>query len=76
VRIGDGAGLAFTDFVIHDDGFARFLLQDKDMTARSAGRMLQRLFIGAAVPVLALVGLLVLRRARRHMGQDPDASTA
>jgi uncharacterized membrane-anchored protein len=28
-RIGDGAGLAFTDFVIHDDGFARFLLEDE-----------------------------------------------
>jgi uncharacterized membrane-anchored protein len=34
------------------------------------------LVIGAAVPVLALVGLLVLRRARRRMGQDSDAGTA
>lgn len=60
-RIGDGAGLAFTDFVIHDDGFARFLLFDKDMTARSAGRMLQRLFEIEAYRMMALLALPVAR---------------
>ena len=60
-RIGDGAGLAFTDFVIHDEGFARFLLQDKDMTARSAGRMLQRLFEIEAYRMMALLALPVAR---------------
>lgn len=60
-RIGDGAGLAFTDFVIHDDGFARFLLYDKDMTARSAGRMLQRLFEIEAYRMMALLALPVAR---------------
>lgn len=42
-RIGEGAGAAFTDFRIHDDGFSRFLVFDLSMASRQAGRMLQRL---------------------------------
>ena len=61
VGIGDGTGLAFTDFVIHDDGFARFLLIDRDMTARQAGRMLQRLFEIEAYRMMALLALPLAR---------------
>ena len=60
-RIGDGAGLALTDFVIHDDGFARFLLRDRDMSARQAGRMLQRLFEIEAYRMMALLALPLAR---------------
>ena len=42
-RIGEGAGAAYTDFRIHDDGFSRFLIFDVSLTPRQAGRMLQRL---------------------------------
>ncbi len=59
--IGDGAGLAFTDFVIHPDGFARFLLLDREMTERQAGRMLQRLFEIEAYRMMALLALPVAR---------------
>ncbi len=59
--IGDGTGLAFTDFVIHDDGFARFLLIDRDMTERQAGRMLQRLFEIEAYRMMALLALPLAR---------------
>ncbi len=59
--IGDGAGSAFTDFVIHQDGFARFLLLDQEMTARQAGRMLQRLFEIEAYRMMALLALPVAR---------------
>lgn len=59
--IGDGAGLAFTDFVIHGDGFARFLLLDREMTERQAGRMLQRLFEIEAYRMMALLALPVAR---------------
>ena len=59
--IGDGAGLAFTDFVIHDDGFARFLLLDREMTERQAGRMLQRLFEIEAYRMMALLALPIAR---------------
>ena len=61
VGIGDGAGLAFTDFMIHGDGFARYLLLDRDMTARQAGRMLQRLFEIEAYRMMALLALPVAR---------------
>ena len=59
--IGDGAGLAFTDFMIHPDGFARFLLLDHEMTERQAGRMLQRLFEIEAYRMMALLALPVAR---------------
>jgi uncharacterized membrane-anchored protein len=59
--IGDGTGLAFTDFSIHADGFARFLLLDREMTERQAGRMLQRLFEIEAYRMMALLALPVAR---------------
>ncbi|MBL8350573.1 MAG: DUF3422 domain-containing protein [Burkholderiaceae bacterium] len=59
--IGDGAGLAFTDFVIHGDGFARFVLLDRSMTERQAGRMLQRLFEIEAYRMMAMLALPVAR---------------
>ncbi len=59
--IGDGTGLAFTDFMIHPDGFARFLLLDREMTERQAGRMLQRLFEIEAYRMMALLALPVAR---------------
>jgi len=59
--IGDGAGLALTDFVIHGDGFARFLLRNREMTSRQAGRMLQRLFEIEAYRMMALLALPVAR---------------
>ena len=60
-RIGEGAGLALTDFVIHADGFARFLLLNREMTSRQAGRMLQRLFEIEAYRMMALLALPVAR---------------
>jgi uncharacterized membrane-anchored protein len=59
--IGDGAGAAFTDFISHGDGFARFLLVDREMTERQAGRMLQRLFEIEAYRMMALLALPMAR---------------
>ncbi len=61
-RIGEGAGYAFTDFRIHADGFARFLVLDDGFTTRQAGRMLQRLFEIEAYRMLALLALPIARR--------------
>jgi uncharacterized membrane-anchored protein len=61
-EIGDGAGFAFTDFRIRDDGFVRFLVLDRGFTPRQAGRMLQRLFEIEAYRVLALLALPIARR--------------
>ncbi len=59
--IGEGVGLAYTDFCIHADGFARFLVCDRGMTARQAGRMLQRLFEIETYRMMALLALPIAR---------------
>jgi uncharacterized membrane-anchored protein len=59
--IGDGAGCAYTDFRMHADGCARFLLLDRELTQRQAGRMLQRLFEIEAYRMLALLALPMAR---------------
>lgn len=61
-ELGDGAGLAFTDWRLHDDGFARFVLVDRSFTPRQAGRMLQRLLEIEAYRLMALLALPVARR--------------
>ena len=61
-EIGGGAGLAFTDFRIHGDGCARFLVIDHGFTPRQAGRMLQRLFEIEAYRMMALLALPIARR--------------
>jgi uncharacterized membrane-anchored protein len=59
--IGDGAGLAFTDFRIHADGCARFLVLDRGFTPRQAGRMVQRLFEIEAYRMMSLLALPIAR---------------
>jgi uncharacterized membrane-anchored protein len=61
-EIGDGAGLAYTDFKIHADGFSRFLVIDRGFTPRQAGRTLQRLFEIEVYRMLALLALPIARR--------------
>ncbi len=61
-EIGDGAGLAYTDFKIHADGFSRFLVIDRGLTPRQAGRSLQRLFEIEVYRMLALLALPIARR--------------
>ncbi|WP_157314759.1 DUF3422 family protein [Chitinibacter sp. GC72] len=43
-EIGDGAGRVYSDFQQDENGFVRYLLADRFMGRRQAGRMLQRLF--------------------------------
>ncbi len=67
-EIADGAGLAFTDFKIHDDGFARFLMLDRAFTSRQAGRMMQRLFEIEAYRMIALLALPLAREQSGRIG--------
>ncbi len=60
-EIGDGAGFAFTDFHIYGDGYARFLVLDRHLVPRQAGRMLQRLFEIESYRVMALLALPIAR---------------
>jgi uncharacterized membrane-anchored protein len=61
-EIGEGAGLAYTDFRIHADGFSRFLVCNRSFTPRQTGRMLQRLFEIEVYRTLALLALPIARR--------------
>jgi uncharacterized membrane-anchored protein len=61
-EIGDGAGEAYTDFRIDEAGFTRFLVLDRALTRRQAGRVIQRLFEIEAYRVLALLALPEARR--------------
>jgi uncharacterized membrane-anchored protein len=54
--LADGAGQAFTDFRLHD-GFSRLLVLDRGLTARQAGRMLQRLLELETYRMMALLAL-------------------
>jgi uncharacterized membrane-anchored protein len=61
-HVGGGAGTAYTDFKIHGDGFARFVLVDKQMSPRQIGQTMQRLFEIEAYRTLALLALPIARR--------------
>ncbi|HEY6894924.1 MAG TPA: DUF3422 domain-containing protein [Rhodanobacteraceae bacterium] len=67
-HIGGGAGVAYTDFWIHADGFARFVVLDRSLTPRQAGRTLQRLFEIETYRMAALLALPIARNlsARIH----------
>jgi len=67
-EIGGGVGLAFTDFRIHADGFARFVVVDRGFTKRQAGRMMQRLFEIEAYRMLALLALPLARALAQRIG--------
>lgn len=67
--IGDGAGYAFTDFHIHPDGFARFVVLDRGFTPRQAGRTLQRLFEIETYRMMALLALPPARAQQPRMAE-------
>jgi uncharacterized membrane-anchored protein len=58
-HIADGAGLALTDFRIHQDGFSRFLVLNDAMTANQTGRMVQRLLEIDTYRMMTLLALPV-----------------
>lgn len=61
-QIADGAGYAFTDFRLQEDGAVRFVVFDRAFTTRQAGRTAQRLFEIEAYRMLALLALPIARR--------------
>lgn len=66
-EIGEGVGLAYTDFKIHNDGYSRFLIINRKLSPSQAGRMVQRFFEIEAYRMLALLALPIARR------QAPEA---
>jgi uncharacterized membrane-anchored protein len=75
-EIGDGVGLAFTDFRVHADGFSRFVVYDRSLTPRQAGRMLQRLFEIETYRTMALLALPVARQASARLAENEQALAA
>ena len=56
-RVFGGAALAWTDFVVHEDGFGRILVRDINLDPLEAGRLVQRLLEIETYRMMALVGL-------------------
>ncbi len=59
--ISGGAGSAFTDLRIREDGFGRLLLLDRGMTAGQTGRAMQRLLEMDTYRMLALLAFPLAR---------------
>ncbi len=64
--VSGGAAWAVTDFRIHADGFSRFLVLDRHLRSRQAGRLLQRLF---EIEVYRMMALLTFPIARKLIPQ-------
>jgi len=62
--IADRAAIALTDFRIAADGFSRFLVIDRSLTPRQAGRTLQRLL---EIETYRMLALLALPAARKQL---------
>lgn len=66
--IADGAATAFSDFRIHGDGFSRFLVLDRALAPRQAGRTAQRLLEIDAYRILAMLALPLARELGPQLG--------
>ncbi len=60
--LSGGAAAGFTDFRIHEDGFGRVLIEDRDSTPRQAGRLVQRILEIDTYRIMAMLALPVARR--------------
>ncbi len=65
-EVASGAAKAFSDFLIHDGTFGRFLVFDAGMTPRQRGRTAQRLL---EIDTYMVMALLTLPVARELMGE-------
>lgn len=66
--IGDGQAHVYTDFRLHDDGYARQLLCVEAMNPRRLGRTVQRLLEVETYRMMALLGLPVAREVAATLG--------
>ena len=69
-QIGESAGVAVTDFRIHADGFGRILIEDRDLTPRQAGLLLQRLLEIDTYKTMALLAFPVSRGLTPFLGRS------
>ncbi len=74
-EIADGAARVFSDFRLHE-GCTRFVLFDRGLNERQAGRSLQRLFEIEAYRMMALLALPIARRQSPRIVQTETALAA
>lgn len=60
--LSGGAAAGFTDFRIHEDGFSRILIENRDTTPRQAGRLVQRLLEIDTYRIMAMLALPVAKQ--------------
>ncbi|MGF7161358.1 putative membrane-anchored protein [Rhodoligotrophos appendicifer] len=72
-RIGHGAGFAFSDFKVQEDGFSRFLVLNRTFTPRQAGRMMQRLFEIETYRMMAMLALPLAREQSKLLTRVESA---
>ena len=63
-RVLGGRASAWTDFWIHDDGFARILVRDNGLSYWQAGRLVQRLFEVVIYRMMAMLAFPLARETR------------
>ncbi|HIG66067.1 MAG TPA: DUF3422 domain-containing protein [Methyloprofundus sp.] len=68
-KMTGGDAQAFTDFRIHNDGFSRFIIFDKELQSEQAGRLLQRLFEIEIYRVMALLAFPISRELAPKVSQ-------
>ncbi|MEI6715264.1 MAG: DUF3422 domain-containing protein [Verrucomicrobiota bacterium] len=66
-------GELWSDFVVHADGFSRFLIRDMDMPAQQAGRLVQRVLEIETYRMMALLGLPIAQRATPQLNAIENA---
>lgn len=72
-EVAGGSGNAFTDFIIREDGFTRILIQDRSMTARQRGRVVQRLVEIDAYCMMAMLTFPVARDLMANLSRFEGA---
>ncbi|MFQ5774726.1 MAG: DUF3422 family protein [Kiloniellaceae bacterium] len=73
--VSGGAASVWMDFTIHDDGFGRILVHDRDLRPRQAGRLVQRLLEIETYRMMALLALPVARRFGAELTEARDRLT-
>ena len=68
----DGQACWWTDFIVHANGFSRFLIQGRDLRATTLGRISQRI---AEMETYRMMAMLALPCAQTARPQVSDAET-
>lgn len=66
-------GEFWSDFVVHADGFSRFVIRDVDMRAQQAGRLAQRILEIETYRMMALLGLPLAQRTTPQLNAIESA---